>query len=112
MESRGRGPKGNGGKKGNKKQHYKQLFQAGKRSEELQKGMTGFLVTCDPFKEQRSVKEIFNVLNDWVEKMYPQLDIEGIANEAAAIRKQKKLEQLQKGQQKPPGQVEETKGEE
>ena len=36
------------------------------------------MITCDPNKEQRCVKEIFNVLNDWVEKLYPDLDIAAI----------------------------------
>jgi hypothetical protein len=36
------------------------------------------MITCDPNKEQRCVKEIFNILNDWVEKLYPDLDIGGI----------------------------------
>jgi hypothetical protein len=40
--------------------------------------MSGFLVTCDANKEKRCVKEIFNVLNDWVEKLYPELDVQGI----------------------------------
>ena len=36
------------------------------------------MITCDPNKEQRCVKEMFNVLNDWVEKLYPDLDIASI----------------------------------
>ena len=36
------------------------------------------MITCDPNKDQRCVKEIFNVLNDWVEKLYPDLDIAAI----------------------------------
>lgn len=42
--------------------------------------MIGFLVTCDPSKEKRCVKEIFNILNDWVEKLYPNLNINSIMN--------------------------------
>jgi len=72
MKKRGGGGDNN---KRNKKQFYKQQFQASKRHEEVKAGIAGFLVTCDPSKEQRCVKEMFNVLNDWVEKLYPELDI-------------------------------------
>ena len=42
----------------------------------MKKGATsGFLITCDPSREARCVKEVFNLLNDWVEKLYPELDI-------------------------------------
>jgi hypothetical protein len=64
--------------KRNKKQFYKQQFQQSKRSEGIKQGIAGFMVTCDPNKEQRCVKEVFNVLNDWVEKLYPDLDIGAI----------------------------------
>eukprot|EP00347_Sterkiella_histriomuscorum_P020613 403337141 len=73
-------------KKRNQKQHYKKQFQNFKKSEELQKGITGFLVTCDQYKEQRCVKEIFNILNDQVEKLYPELDIEGIMKQCEEKR--------------------------
>eukprot|EP00347_Sterkiella_histriomuscorum_P013261 403365396 len=73
-------------KKRNQKQHYKKQFQSFKKSEELQKGITGFLVTCDQYKEQRCVKEIFNILNDQVEKLYPELDIEGIMKQCEEKR--------------------------
>jgi hypothetical protein len=54
--------------------------------------MVGFLVTCDPFKEKRCVKEIFNILNDWVEKLYPNLDINKIVTEAWKIKKEQRKE--------------------
>jgi hypothetical protein len=50
----------------------------------VKNGLAGFLVTCDTNKEQRCVKELFNVLNDWVEKLYPELDIGGIIEKARA----------------------------
>ena len=70
--------KGDAKNKRNKKQFYKQAQQQSKRSDSIKQGMTGFLVTCDPNKEQRCIKEVFNVLNDWVEKLYPELDIAAI----------------------------------
>lgn len=36
--------------------------------------MTGFLVTCDASKEKRCLNEVFNVLNDFVDICYPELD--------------------------------------
>lgn len=36
------------------------------------------MVTCDQYKEKNCVKEIFNILNDAVERVYPDLDIESI----------------------------------
>lgn len=36
------------------------------------------MVTTDPHKEKRCVKEIFNVLNEWVEKLYPDLKVDEI----------------------------------
>ena len=61
--------------------------------------MTGFLVTCDPNKEQRCIKEVYNVLNEWVEKLYPELDISSIVKEKVkpkAIVKQEGEEQQHK----------------
>ncbi len=83
--------KGKGGgnnKKRNKKQFYKQQFQASKRNEEVKQGITGFLITCDRDKEKRCVKEVFNVLNDMVEKIYPELDINEILKESQEVKKQ------------------------
>jgi hypothetical protein len=75
--------KGGGGAKRNKKQYYKQQFQASKRHEEIKRGgISGFLVTCDPSKEQRCIKEVFNVLNEWVERLYPELDIDSLLKNA------------------------------
>jgi hypothetical protein len=51
--------------------------------------MCGFLITCDPFKEKRCVKEIFNILNDFVEKLYPELNIEEILEEVNKGKKGK-----------------------
>ena len=64
-----------GGKKGNKKEHYRKAFLTSKRSEEIKAGIKGFFITCDMSKEKRCIKEVFNVLNDFVDKIYPDLDI-------------------------------------
>ncbi|CDW72076.1 UNKNOWN [Stylonychia lemnae] len=84
------------GNKRNKKQQYKQAFQNTKKSAELQRGLTGFLVTCDRAREEKCVKEIFNILNDWIEKLYPDLDIDGILKESHEQRM--KLKQEKKAQ--------------
>ena len=44
----------------------------------------GFLATCDSSKEKRAVKELFNLLNDWVDKLYPNLDIQEILEDHKA----------------------------
>ena len=62
-------------KKSNKKEHYRKAFIASKRGEEIKNGIKGFFVTCDASKEKRCIKEVFNVLNDFVDKLYPNLDI-------------------------------------
>ena len=77
-------------KKRNKKQYYKQQFVASKRGEEIKNGQCGFLVTCDQNKEQRCVKELFNLLNDWVEKLYPDIDIGAIVLKYEEEEKEKK----------------------
>ena len=35
------------------------------------------------------MKEIFNILNDWVEKLYPDLDVEKIFAESETAKKKK-----------------------
>lgn len=62
-------------KKRDKKQMYKQKFASSKRNEEIKRGLAGFLVTCEGNKEKRCIKEVFNVLNEFVEKVYPDLDL-------------------------------------
>ena len=62
-------------KKRDKKQIYKQKFASSKRNEEIKRGLSGFLVTCEGNKEKRCIKEVFNVLNEFVEKVYPGLDV-------------------------------------
>jgi hypothetical protein len=79
-------------KKRDKKSFYKQKFQDSKRNEEIKKGITGFLVTCDSKDEKRCVKEIFNVLNDYVEKVYPDLDTTALL---ADPNRQKATDELQ-----------------
>lgn len=34
------------------------------------------MVTCDVNAEKRAIKEVFNLLNAYVEKLYPTLDIQ------------------------------------
>lgn len=36
--------------------------------------MTGFFLTCDRNKEKRCIKEIFNLLNDYTDELYPDLE--------------------------------------
>lgn len=62
-------------KKRDKKQMYKAKFASSKRNEEIKRGLTGFLVTCEGNKEKRCIKEVFNVLNEFVERVYPDLDV-------------------------------------
>lgn len=45
------------------------------------------MVTTDQHKEKRCVKEIFNVLNDYLEKVYPDLDVDGIIKAADDAKK-------------------------
>lgn len=60
-------------KKQKKKQYYRQQFQQSKRGEEIKRGITGFLITCDMNKEKRCVKECFNILNDFTARCYPDI---------------------------------------
>ena len=85
-----RGDRGGGGKK-DKKSAYKKAFSDSKRAEELQgDGLSGFLITCDMKNEKKCVKEVTYMLSDYVEKLYPGLDVATIIEEA---REAKKLEQ-------------------
>ena len=83
-------PKGMNAKQ--KKQFYKKQFQSSKRNEEVKNGIVGFLATCDQNKEQRCIKELFNILNDFVEKVYPDLDIQELANQHQEHVKKQKAE--------------------
>lgn len=65
-------------RKRDKKGNYKQKFANSKRNEEVKRGITGFLVTCKGNEEKRCIREVFNVLNDFVEKCYPQLDLQAL----------------------------------
>ena len=40
---------------------------------ELKDGIPGFMITCEGNAEKRCVKEMFNVLNQVVEVLYPSL---------------------------------------
>ena len=70
---RGGGQK-QGGKKNNKKQFFRQQQAKTHRDSEIKDGIKGFLLTCDVNAEKRAIKEIFNLLNAYVEKLYPSLD--------------------------------------
>ena len=61
-------------KKRSKKAYYKQQFQQSKRGEELNSGINGFLVTCDLKNEQRCIKETYNLLNDAIQILYPDIE--------------------------------------
>lgn len=63
-------------RKRDKKSNYKAKFANSKRNEEIKRGLTGFLITCESSKEKRCVREVFNVLNDFVDKVYPDLDLQ------------------------------------
>lgn len=65
-------------RKRDKKCNYKAKFANSKRNEEIKRGITGFLITCEASKEKRCVREVFNVLNDFVEKVYPTLDLQSL----------------------------------
>ena len=54
-------------RKRDKKKDYKSKFANSKRNEEVKKGITGFLITCEASKEKRCINEVFNVLNDFVD---------------------------------------------
>ena len=55
--------------------------------------MVGFFATCDKGTEKRCIKELFNILNDYVEKCYPNLDVQAICKENKAKVDKEKLEQ-------------------
>lgn len=63
-------------RKRDKKNNYKSKFANSKRGDEIKRSITGFLVTCESSKEKRCVREIFNVLNDFVDKVYPDLELQ------------------------------------
>ena len=53
----------------------------GNRDNEIKQGMIGFMVTCDGNKERRVIKECFNLLNAYVELLYPSLNFKEIKDE-------------------------------
>jgi hypothetical protein len=46
-----------------------------KKSLDLKDGLTGFLVTCEASAEKRCIKECFNILNESVESIYPEVKV-------------------------------------
>lgn len=61
-------------KKRRKKDLYKKRHQDTKRAIEIDDGLKGFLITCNTGTEKRWIKEAFNVLNEFTEKLYPNLE--------------------------------------
>jgi len=74
-------------KKRDKKQMYKAKFASSKRNEEIKRGLSGFLVTCEGSKEKRCIKEVFNVLNEFVERVYPDLDVNTLLKDQKILDK-------------------------
>lgn len=50
----------------------------------LEPGFKGFFCTCN-FREKDCVKEVYNVLNEYAEKLYPELDAEKPPTSAAPV---------------------------
>ena len=48
------------------------------------------MVTCDVSAEKRAIKECFNLLNAYVEKLYPGLNQKAIFDEHEKMVKEKK----------------------
>lgn len=61
------------GKRG-KKDHYKQMKMQQSRTEDIKDGLKGFFVTCKTGTEKRAIKELFNVLNEYTDKLYPNIE--------------------------------------
>ena len=64
-----------------KKQFYRKQQANSKRGQEVKGGLVGFLATCDQHKEKRCVKELYNLLNDFTERVHPDLDFAEIFEE-------------------------------
>ena len=66
--------RGRNKKKQNKsKNHFRNQQAESKKTNELREGINGFLVTAEANAEKRALKEGFNILNDAVENVYPDL---------------------------------------
>jgi len=103
-------------RKRDRKNKYKNKFADSKRNEELKRGMTGFLVTCNGSEEKRCVNELFNVLNEYLDKAYPDLDYTSIikahqAEEASKRAKKNAPENIEAPESKETPIVKEAKGE-
>ena len=75
-------------KKRDKKKFYQKAQQNTKKSLELKDGIPGFMITCEANAEKRCIKEMFNVLNQTVEVLYPNL-VEQIPNLVKAWTEEK-----------------------
>lgn len=84
------------GKKANKKQFYKNMQQKSQRASMIQDGLKGFFLTCKTGTEKRWIKEIFNVLNEYTEKLYPDLEAQRKINDE---KKRKQKEELDKAKE-------------
>jgi tRNA acetyltransferase TAN1 len=76
-------------KKDKKRFYCKNQTQMNKRFEELTETLSGVLITTDKNKEKNAVRDAYNILNDAVEHIYPDLDIPEAEVEIAPKKKQK-----------------------
>ncbi|CAI2368716.1 unnamed protein product [Moneuplotes crassus] len=98
------------GKKRDKKGHYKKMQQDQNRAVDISDGLKGFFITCKTGTEKRCIKEIFNVLNEYTEKLYP--DIEAHREERdLQLKKEQEEEKKKREQESTEEQKEESKKE-
>ena len=64
-----------------KKEKKKTKNKTQKKLEELKETMTGFLIFTDKNKEKNSIKDAYNILNEVIEELYPNLFKEEKKNE-------------------------------
>jgi hypothetical protein len=93
------------GNKKDKKKYYKNQTKSNKRFEELAgnklitiETISGVLITTDKNKEKNSVRDAYNILNDAVEHLYPNLNElikENELNELDAPKKKQKVSETE-----------------
>ena len=64
-----------------KKEKKKSKNKTQKKLEDLKETMTGFLIFTDKNKEKNSIKDAYNILNEVIEELYPNLFKEEKKNE-------------------------------
>ena len=64
-----------------KKEKKKTINKTQKKLEDLKETMTGFLIFTDKNKEKNSIKDAYNILNEVIEELYPNLFKEEKKNE-------------------------------